>query len=208
MKEKDTFRRWTEKIVLETDLKDPGIPWSARPTEIALPRGSRVELGVIFGSYAPADRPSFGVGIRSDLIDESTLSNTISWRRTYLGARAILADPKAEKAGREGTSIFDLHLTTGLHWRPKVHANNAYVAGIRNFLALSTTVGFHRVIAKSGNPTPVNQAFTSPSLDFGFFWGGYNRKLGLVIGLEAHYLQLITDVEFGPNFEFALSFGF
>lgn len=207
--EGEAYRQWVEKLFLETDLRQPGVIWNDRPLEVQFPSGPRSELGAIFGSYAPFDQKRFGMGIRGAIISESALSSTVFWRRNYFGTRAVFGDfDKLDSAGLKPLSIFDLHLATGLHWRPRFHANDAYASGVRNFIAFSSTVGIHRVFAWDGNPSLAKIAFTAPSLDLGIYWGGYNRKMDLMVGMEAHYLQYLSDVLFGSNLEFALSFGF
>lgn len=202
----EELERWLTGIVQETDLREPGVAWNDRPLEVQFPSGLRADIGVVAGSYTPAGQSSFGTGVHCALSSESALSDTLFWKRNFFGTRAIFGQFSSTVGDSSiGLSIFDFHATTGLHWRPKVHANDTYAAGIRNFVGLSVTPGIHRVFSKSSQPFEINQAFTAPSVDLGLSWGAYNRKMNVLFDLEFHYLNYLTIDSFGPIYEFGIT---
>lgn len=204
--ESNGVHAWVEKLISETDLREPGFVWNDRPKNVPFSTRMRADLSIPFGSYSVLGRSAFGTGVVGAFASESSISETVYWKKNFFGTRLIFGDfSDARGADGIGLSFYDFHLATGLHWRPVFHANDVQIAGIRNFISFSSTFGLHRVFASSRRPSQAELALTAASVDFGIAWGGFNRKKDIGIGLEFHYLKYLTEAPLGPGYEFALS---
>lgn len=205
--ESPKFGEWIDSSLAQTDLKVVGEVWADRSMEQKFPEKVRAEMAFGGGSYSPAERAQFLGFVRAAIVQESELSRTFFWKRSYFSTQFLFGGTKPAGGGL-ATEMYDFSLSTGLHWRPDFNANTVDTPGIRNFISISISPGLHRVFATSEVPFRIHQAFTAPSIDAGIFWGAYNRKINLTLGLEYYARKYFTSYPFGLNHEFAMSFAF